>query len=75
MDNKIRSEYIKNLVSEKDALKKKLEEMANESLKDIVSEEVNKNLANLSQKLTKMMIHTKRKKSMMSLPPTMTGKH
>ena len=47
MDNKIRSEYIKNLVSEKDALKKKLDEMANESLKDIVSEEVNKNLRKL----------------------------
>lgn len=47
MKNQIRSEYIRNIVSEKDALKKKLEEMTNESLKDIVSEEVNKNLRKL----------------------------
>ena len=47
MDKEIRSEYIKNLVQEKDALKKKLNEMAGESLKDIVSEQVNQGLRKL----------------------------
>lgn len=45
--NKIRSEYIRNIVKEKDDLKKKLDEMANESLKDIIGEEVNKKLRNI----------------------------
>lgn len=45
--NKIRSEYIRNIVKEKDDLKKKLDEMANESLKDIIGEEVNKKLHNI----------------------------
>lgn len=44
MNKNIRSEYIQNLVNEKDALKKKLEEMANETLKDVIGEEVNKSL-------------------------------
>lgn len=44
MNKKIRSEYIQNLVNEKDALKKKLEEMASETIKDVLSEEINKNL-------------------------------
>lgn len=47
MKNEIRSEYIKNLVSEKDALKKKLEEMTEESMKDIVGEKVNESLRKL----------------------------
>lgn len=45
--NKIRSEYIRNIVKEKDDLKKKLDEMANDSLKDIIGEEVNKKLRNI----------------------------
>lgn len=45
--NKIRSEYIRNIVKEKDDLKKKLDEMANESLRDVIGEEVNKKLRNI----------------------------
>lgn len=47
MENKIRSKYIQDLVNEKENLKKKMDEMTSESLKDIVGEEVNKNLRKL----------------------------
>lgn len=47
MNNSIRNEYIQNLINEKDALKKKVNEMRDENIKDIVSEEVNKKLQQL----------------------------
>lgn len=46
-NNEIRSKYIQDLIKEKDDFKKKLNEMASESLKDVLSEEVNKELRKL----------------------------
>lgn len=47
MKNKIRSEYIKNVLDEKDALQKKLNEMASTSLKDKLGESINESLRKL----------------------------
>lgn len=47
MNNSIRNEYIQNLINEKDALQKKVNEMRDENIKDIVGEEVNKKLQKL----------------------------
>ncbi len=47
MAKNIRSNYIKNLISDKDELNKNLRESTKEALKDIVDEAVNKNLRSL----------------------------
>lgn len=47
MKNKIRSEYIKNVLDEQDALDKKLKEMASTSLKEKLGESINESFRQL----------------------------
>lgn len=47
MKNEIRSEYIKDLLAEKDSLKKKLEESTKDNLREILSETVQETMRNM----------------------------